>query len=53
MTRAWLFDVLLDCAVEKEGHFSGKGMMMMIMNVSWVLQGYKYHAPEFFLTVNI
>lgn len=50
MTGTCFFDMLLDCAVEKEGHFSGKGM---IMNLSRVLQGYKYHAPEFFLTVNI
>lgn len=47
MTRAWLFDALLACAVEKEGQFSGKGLMM-IMNLSRVLQGYKYHAPEVF-----
>lgn len=52
MTGTCFFDMLLDCAVEKEGHFSGKGMMM-IMNLCRVLQGYKYHAPEFFLTVNI
>lgn len=45
MTRTWLFDALLACAVEKEGQFSGKGMMM-VMNLSRVLQRYNYHAAE-------
>lgn len=48
MPRTWLFDVLLDCGVEKEGYFSRKEIMMVTMNLSWVLQGYRYHAPEFF-----
>jgi len=37
ITRAWLFDELLDCGVEKEGHFSGKGVVIVIMNLSWIL----------------
>lgn len=48
VARAWLFDVLYDCGVEKEGHFSRKEMMMMTLNLSLVLQGWKYCAPECF-----
>lgn len=48
MARAWLFDVLLDWDVEKEGHFSRKEIMMMALNLSCVLQGWMYYAPECF-----
>lgn len=51
ITRAWLFDVLLDCAVGKElFFFSGKAMMTVIINLSWALQGCCCHAPDFLLS---
>lgn len=54
ITRAWLFDVLLDCAVEKElFFFSGKGRTMIIINHYQALQDCSCHAPDFFLTANV
>lgn len=52
ITRAWLFDVLLDCAVGKELFFSGKGRMIN-NNLYQALQDCSCHVPDFFLTANV